>query len=58
MMEKIDTDYKQWTWKIEAERFKPFNRDYVPLESELEYTRTCLHTSWERSSFHLFDQIK
>ena len=30
-MEKIDMDYKQQNWKIEAKLFKPFNRDVAPL---------------------------
>ena len=30
-MEKIDTDYKQQNLKIYAKLFKPFKRDYAPL---------------------------
>ena len=30
-MEKIDTDYGQRIWKIEAKLFKPFNRGVAPL---------------------------
>ena len=31
MMEKIDTDYRQQNWKIQAKVFKLFNRDTAPL---------------------------
>ena len=33
-MEKIDTDWEQRTWKIEAELLKPFNRDVATLSIE------------------------
>ena len=35
-MEKIDTDYRQQIWKIEAKLFKPFNLDVVPLKKLVE----------------------
>ena len=34
-MEKIDTDYKQRNWKIEAKFFKSFNGEVTPLKEAM-----------------------
>ena len=38
-MEKIDTDYKQRNLKSLAKLFKPFNRDWAPLNLCLEVNK-------------------
>ena len=39
-MEKIDTDYKQQNLKSLAKLFKPFNRDWAPLNSTAHWPGT------------------
>ena len=50
-MEKIDTDYRQWIWKIEAKLFKPFNRDAAPLNKLLSLRYDKVGIGLTRNSY-------
>ena len=50
-MEKIDMNYRQWIWKIEAKLFKPFNRDTAPLKKFLSLRYDKVGISLTRNSY-------